>query len=59
MSPKQVIQHYGNGNVQEAARALKVSAAIIYHWIKEDHVPLGRQALIFRDTKGKLKISYK
>ncbi len=60
MTPKQVIRYFGKGHAQisakvrAAADTLNVSPALIFHWLKEDRIPLGRQALIQYESKGEL-----
>lgn len=44
---------YFNGNVSEMARAAEVDQSTVYSW--GEYPPGGRQLLLERKTKGKLK----
>lgn len=54
MTPKQVLVYF-NGNKNKVARELGVTTATVYNWLKSGVIAPHRQALIERDTNGKLK----
>lgn len=54
MTPKQVLVYFG-GNKNKVARELGVTTATVYNWLKSGVIAPHRQALIERDTNGKLK----
>lgn len=55
MSPQDVIQHYGNGKVPDAAVKLGLTRQTLHVWMKSDFVPLDWQHWIERDTAGRFK----
>lgn len=54
MTAQEIVDHYGEGSVYEAAKAIDVTPAVIYIWLKNG-VPEGRQAILQIKSKGKLK----
>ena len=55
MTPKQVIKHYGNGDLREAAYQLKYSENALRYWLKQNRVPRHAQKRIAAESGGKLK----
>lgn len=55
MTPKQVIKHYGNGDLREAAYRLGYSENALRYWVKKNRVPRHAQKRIALDSGGKLK----
>ena len=53
MTPEQVIEHFGGQ--AEAARALRMTRAIVSFWLKRQRIPPKTQAWIQLETGGKLK----
>ncbi len=52
MEYRHLIEHYGSA--PEAARKLGVSRQLLFYW-KEKGIPLGRQALIQIQSRGRLR----
>jgi len=55
MTPKQVIKHYGNGDLREAAYRLGYSENALRYWVKKNRVPRHAQKRIAAESGGKLK----
>jgi hypothetical protein len=55
MSPQQIIDHYGAGNISKAADALELSRQTLYNWLEAKIVPQEWQSWIEQDTEGKLR----
>lgn len=55
MTPKDIIQHYGNGSVPEAAIKLGLTRQTLHIWLRSEWVPLDWQHWIERDTAGRFK----
>jgi DNA invertase Pin-like site-specific DNA recombinase len=59
MEAQQVVDHYGAGNVAEAARVLGLTRQTVYNWIKAGTVPQDWQFWMERDSAGKLKADHR
>lgn len=55
MTPQDVVDHYGNGNVHRAAIQLGLSRQAIHQWLRDEYVPLDWQHWIEKDTAGRYK----
>lgn len=55
MTPNDIIQHYGNGSVPDAAIKLRLTRQTLHMWIRDNWIPLAWQHCIERDTAGRLK----
>lgn len=53
MTPQDLIDHFGTATA--ASRKLGVSAPLLSMWKKRGFIPLGRQALIQIQTRGRLR----
>jgi hypothetical protein len=53
MTPAQLIKHYGTQ--AKAAKALKMTSAIVSYWVKKGIIPKKTQAWIQLETGGALK----
>ncbi len=53
MTYAELIEHYGTAS--EAARKLGVSRPLLSMWKKRGEIPVGRQALIQIQTRGRLR----
>jgi hypothetical protein len=59
MSPKQIVEHYGDGSVHRAAKKSGVSHTTLYNWLSDGKVPDLWQVWFERDTAGTLKADVK
>ncbi len=55
MTPKQVIKHYGNGDLREAAYRLGYSENALRYWVKKNRVPRHAQKRMAVESGGRLK----
>ena len=55
MTAREVVEHYGNGDVTATANALGLARNTVHVWLRKDQIPLEWQGWIERDTAGRLK----
>lgn len=55
MTPDQAIEHYGSRGA--LAKAVEVTEAAVYLWVKQGAIPYDRQCQIQVDTEGRLLAS--
>lgn len=55
ITPQDLISHYGNGNITDAANKLGLTRQTLQKWKREEWVPLAWQRWMADDTAGRYK----